>query len=611
MKRTFKNTRGITLVALVITIIILLILAGISISALTKQGIFGKAQQAKQESEIAKIKEDINLEVYEKSLNNTGNVSAQELKAILEKYGTLRYQDDGTMVGLTTEKGYDILLSEIFPEGKLEYEKGLIADGRWNSDKKVNSPKLMEGMIGVYWDSTGKEVEVTADNQDNWYDYNNQKWANAITKDSNGKTTGYWVWIPRYAYQITSNCNTSTVGTIKVKFLQETSNKDFEGNEISRTYPTVTNNAMGNYVVHPCFTNGSKTASEIANGAIPFGNGEWDAEIPGFWVAKYQAGFQKNTITNNNGTLSTTISNSSDTLVYSNKNYHDYNSSYATNAISQSLSTKPKMSYPVFKPLTYLYNNISTGDIHTLAKEIKNGQSFYGLNATKTDSHQMKNSEWGAVAYLTQSSCGRNGTEVNINNYYTSTSSPYRAAVTGIYANSTTASETTALGKAYNETTIGVKGSSTGNISGVYDLNGCVVEYVAGYITNGDSNLSTYGSSFASTTRNMNAYKTLSTKYVTVYPWNSSDANTNNYNTYKSLKTNTYGYGDAILEISSAGTNTNSWNGDYSGYPGSSYPFLERGGNLKNNKTAGVFTYHSYTGEALYLAGFRVVLTEV
>ena len=48
-----KKSNGITLVALVITIILLLILAGISISALTNTGIFQKAKDAKQASENA------------------------------------------------------------------------------------------------------------------------------------------------------------------------------------------------------------------------------------------------------------------------------------------------------------------------------------------------------------------------------------------------------------------------------------------------------------------------------------------------------------------------------------------------------------------------------
>ena len=51
-----KRQNGITLVALVITIIILLILAGISIAALSNQGLFKKANQATNETEKAQKK---------------------------------------------------------------------------------------------------------------------------------------------------------------------------------------------------------------------------------------------------------------------------------------------------------------------------------------------------------------------------------------------------------------------------------------------------------------------------------------------------------------------------------------------------------------------------
>ena len=588
--KKLKKTKGITLVALIITIIILLILAGISIQAITNQGVFGRANDAKRESEIANIKEQIALDIYKKQLEPPlGSITERELEDILDNYGTVNKGEDGKIIGITTDEWDEILLSEIYSGGTTEDVKILLADGSWNSEKQVNSPKLMEGMTGIYWDTEGNEVKVTVENQDNWYDYNNQKWANAKTEDGS-----YWVWIPRYAYQITSNCNTSTAGTIKIKFLQGTTNKDANGTERSKTYPTVTNNAMTDYVVHPCFTNGSKTAEEIANGAIPFGNGEWDAEIPGFWVAKYPAGFQANTITDNNGILSTTISNSSDTVVYSDKNYTAYESTMATNALSQTLSSKPKMSYPVFKPLTYAYNNISTGDSYTLSQEIAKASIFYGLNSTKTDSHQMKNSEWGVVAYLTQSSCGRKGTEVNLNNYYTTASSPWRTAITGMCINSTSGDATTILGNAYN-TTIGVKGSSTGNISGVYDLNGCIWEYTAGYITNG----------------NTNGYKTLSTKYATVYPYSSIDNQINNYNTYKDLKSSTYGYGDAILETSTTGENSTSWNGDWSKFPLTSSVFFHRGGCYLHSYTAGAFSFATYVGAPNFTVGFRAVLVGV
>ena len=549
-KQKTKDTKGITLVALVITIIILLILATISIQSLTNTGLFKNAQKAKDETQKAAENQAKLLNEYEDELNKyiSGN------------------------------------------------EKKLQADGSWNTSKKVNSPQLMEGMTGIYWDKDGNEIEVTADNQDNWYDYSAQKWANA----------GYWVWIPRYAYKIESGRYTSTVGKISVKFLQGTSNKDENNSEISQNYPETTGGTMSAYVVHPSFTDGS------ANGKNNnFMNGEWDKEISGYWVAKYPAGFQANTITNNNGTLSTTISNSSDTVVYSNKNYTSYNANMTTNALSQNLTSSgyasQKLSYPVFKPLTYAYNNISTGDAYTISKEIASASSFYGLNSTKTDSHQMKNSEWGAVAYLTQSSYGRNGTEISLNNYYTTESSPWRTAITGMCTNGISGDKTTTLGNAYN-TAIGVKGSSTANITGIYDLNGCVWERTTAYISNGNASLSTYGNSYTNTTANTNGYQTLSTKWATVYPYNSSDSNTNNYNSYSGKKSTTYGFGDAVLETSTTGSESTSWNGDYSSFPYTYRPFLLRSGDYSHSSRAGSFAFDFVNGDPRYTHGFRSVL---
>ena len=57
MKEILNKRKGITLVALVITIIILLILAGISILALTNQGLFKNAQKAKETTEESQKKE--------------------------------------------------------------------------------------------------------------------------------------------------------------------------------------------------------------------------------------------------------------------------------------------------------------------------------------------------------------------------------------------------------------------------------------------------------------------------------------------------------------------------------------------------------------------------
>ena len=55
----FKDNKGITLVALIITIIIMLLLAGVAISQLTESGLFNKTRQAQKSYEISKL--DANL----------------------------------------------------------------------------------------------------------------------------------------------------------------------------------------------------------------------------------------------------------------------------------------------------------------------------------------------------------------------------------------------------------------------------------------------------------------------------------------------------------------------------------------------------------------------
>ena len=64
-----KEQKGITLVALVITIIILLILAGISIASLTGSGLFDKARQAENASKNAQNVENETLTQYENVMN--------------------------------------------------------------------------------------------------------------------------------------------------------------------------------------------------------------------------------------------------------------------------------------------------------------------------------------------------------------------------------------------------------------------------------------------------------------------------------------------------------------------------------------------------------------
>jgi len=151
-------------------------------------------------------------------------------------------------------------------------------------------PTLKEDMIPVI---------LKDDPNKAWFDYSNKRWATMVvikpekiqyydelpvgTEINNLDILGFFTWIPRYAYKITSGLSTGTAGNIDIVFV-DINNKNINNSTVySKTYPTVSGNAMNDYVVHPSFTDGT------ANG---FANGEWDSELPGYWVAEMTQRFQ-------------------------------------------------------------------------------------------------------------------------------------------------------------------------------------------------------------------------------------------------------------------------------------------------------------------------------
>ena len=85
----FKNSKGITLVALVITIILLLLLAAITISSLRNSGLFSGAKNAKLKTEIAQEKEELKLafnEILTKNISESGYyfINYEELESELK-----------------------------------------------------------------------------------------------------------------------------------------------------------------------------------------------------------------------------------------------------------------------------------------------------------------------------------------------------------------------------------------------------------------------------------------------------------------------------------------------------------------------------------------------
>ena len=206
------------------------------------------------------------------------------------------------------------------------------------------------------------------------------------------------------------------------------------------------------------------------------------------------------------------------------------------------------------------WRSISVNDIHNKCVAMNNSGNSYGLNTddSKVDPHMMKNTEWGAVAYLAQSKYGKNS-EVSIN----SNSSFYTGGGSGT-------SYRTNVGQ-----------STTGDVTGIYDMSGGAWEYVAGYVGNGGS----YASSLVNAPAR---YK----------------------DTYSSYTAPTSGghYGDAVWETSSSSSGSSSWYSSYSYFPRSSGPFFIRGGYYYNGSYAGLFNFNYNNGNAWGNYSFRVVV---
>lgn len=77
--KKFKQNAAITLIALVITIIILLILAGVALSTLVNNGLFEKAKLAKEVSAYTSAKEIVSMKLMEIAMNKKGTCTIEDI----------------------------------------------------------------------------------------------------------------------------------------------------------------------------------------------------------------------------------------------------------------------------------------------------------------------------------------------------------------------------------------------------------------------------------------------------------------------------------------------------------------------------------------------------
>ena len=394
-----------------------------------------------------------------------------------------------------------------------------------------NSPELTQGMVPViYENGTWKKVP---DNEiGKWYDYAEGKWANVmlsdgleIAEDGTITTMGsMFVWIPRYSYQITSNYHNGgegISGNINVKFLKNLTYLTTD----EKTTKMVNASGEGNWNVHPAFTDGSENN---------YAHGGWDRELTGFWVAKFEA------------------SSTAPDLDYGGGNVTNLNVKVLPNVVS--------------------WRNISIANIFTNCLNMNAEGNIYGI-PTNAVTHLMKNSEWGAVAYLTQSKYGRNGVQVTVNN-----SSSY---ITGNAANQVVEdSNSGGITNAYN-TEKGWLASTTGTIYGIYDTNGGAWEYTSAVLKGKEGNI-----------QNLTGFEE---KFLDVYE-------------QPEIPTR---FGDAIYETNKGATVSvgvdpaYAWHGGFSTHISEDYPFMARGEDNTRTIGKGVFAFARRNGDVYDFNSFR------
>jgi len=234
---------------------------------------------------------------------------------------------------------------------------------------------------------------------------------------------------------------------------------------------------------------------------------------------------------------------------------------------------KPGQATLLNKTLLVLYN----------ASKVFDG--YLSGNLSLSDAHISKQIDWGAVAYLKQSRYGLGIVDIAPNNF----SSSYKTgcgSLVGTAATSTTCNE-------YN-TEIGMNASTTGNITGVYDMSGGANDAVMAFVETTAGGALTYGSSGFTNTSTATTYMPYGSKYFDLY----------NYGT---TATDQVAYNRMIL--GDATGETRAWYTDRVGMIYSSNPFSIRGNPQGVIATTGIFSFYYHTGAANAAVGSRSVIT--
>ncbi len=230
-------------------------------------------------------------------------------------------------------------------------------------------------------------------------------------------------------------------------------------------------------------------------------------------------------------------------------------------------------------------NSMHSKNISELYTNIRSMNHQNGFDIT-TDLHMLKNSEWAAAVYLSQSNYGickttpgeSCGFKIENNNYYNSNTNDI---VTGCGGDDTKQSTTTAgieicpVENRWN-TPNGVSASTTHNITGIYDMAGGRYEYMMAV---GNQSLDSSGFTALPEEKYYDSYEVVFDEFP--------------YHYEKGL------LGDGTEELESGTVAAyKTWNDDYAGFPRMYYAWFSRGSRSSHGASAGAFCFGDHEGES-------------
>jgi hypothetical protein len=444
-----------------------------------------------------------------------------------------------------------------------------------------------------------------------WCNYDSKQWCNAVTirqdKLDQYKTAtvgteipeddilGYWTYIPRYAYQVQryaqSDAAITTPTLFQIVFQKAgTSTCTASNKPIAGSSTKCNPEAKGQWATHPAFTFGT-------------------TELNGIWVGKFET-------SSPDDTGSTTAAN---TQVTANNVFIKPNQ-YTLNY--QNVSTQFKVARAMGIVSTdeqaNLKMNGSSGILNGVGS-LTIPQNTQNLTAS-TNTRMLKNSDWGAIVYLSASAYGAGVTtdnygavQINANStsYGITGCGPAGSGLTTTYAGTVTCKPTSGnitdgKDRSYY-TTYGILASTTNNVYGIYDMNGGSWEYtVANYNKSSgyycESSTADFSGFAGACPGSGNPNPAVASS--TVIGWGSTGFEAKYYNIYTFTAQSGCTFatcgGHALYE-------TASWNADYANFVSSTVPWFERGGFFSNGSSAGLFASGNYDGYPIDSIGFRVL----